>query len=99
MRTKRPRQPRRTRARRSVNRTSTAPPTDPATPSATTTAGPAPFALLDELDARQDDVLAQLDDLNRRVEDLLKSFLVGRDADAAPSEEPADALAPAPSDA
>ena len=30
--------------------------------------------LLDELDARQDDVLDQLDDLNHRIESLLREF-------------------------
>lgn len=32
------------------------------------------YTLLDELDARQNDVLAQLDELNRRIELLLQEF-------------------------
>ena len=39
----------------------------------------ASFTLLQELDARQDEVLQQLDELNRRVESLLKSCLAERD--------------------
>ncbi len=33
-----------------------------------------PLTLLDELDARQNDVLDQLDELNRRIELLLVEF-------------------------
>ncbi len=33
-----------------------------------------PYSLLDELDARQNDVLTQLDDLNHRIEKLLSEF-------------------------
>ena len=33
-----------------------------------------PVSFLDELDARQDDVLLRLDDLNRQIEALLESF-------------------------
>ena len=32
------------------------------------------FNLLDELDARQDDLLEQIDQLNRRLESLLTQF-------------------------
>ncbi len=32
------------------------------------------FTLLDELDARQDGVIAALDELNTRIESLLRSF-------------------------
>ena len=31
-------------------------------------------SFLEELDARQDDVLSQLDELNRQIETLLESF-------------------------
>ena len=44
-------------------------------------------SLLDELDQRQDEVLAQLDELNTRIEKLLKECLLSRtdefDADEA----------------
>ena len=33
-----------------------------------------PETLLDELDARQNDVLAQLEDLNHRIEQLMQEF-------------------------
>ena len=35
-------------------------------------------SLLDELDQRQDEVLAQLDELNTRIENLLKECLLSR---------------------
>ena len=39
---------------------------------------PQNYTLLDELDARQDEVLAQLDELNSRVEGLLNELLGSR---------------------
>jgi hypothetical protein len=36
--------------------------------------------LLEELDARQDEVLAELDALNRRLEQVLKEFTIARPA-------------------
>ena len=38
-----------------------------------------PCSLLDELDQRQDEVLAQLDELNMRIENLLQECLAHRD--------------------
>ena len=38
-------------------------------------------SLLDELDRRQDDVLSQLEDLNGRIENLLRDFLQSRNAE------------------
>ncbi len=43
-------------------------------------------SLLDELDQRQDEVLAQLDDLNDRIENLLHDFLQTRHAEGATLE-------------
>ena len=40
-----------------------------------------PCSLLDELDQRQDEVLAQLDELNTRIENLLKECLLSRTED------------------
>ena len=40
--------------------------------------------LLDELDQRQDEVLAQLDDLNAQIERLIQECLTSRDEDQAP---------------
>lgn len=37
------------------------------------------YSLLQELDTRQDDVLRQLDELNSRVETLLKTCLAERE--------------------
>jgi len=41
-----------------------------------------PTSLLEDLDRRQDDVLVQLDDLNLRIEGLLKEWLSSRAAEA-----------------
>ena len=59
------------------------------------------FTLLDDLDARQDDVLNQLDDLNNRLEALLSQFgtrtaaampaVAGSDLALATAENPAPA--------
>ncbi|MCY2992459.1 MAG: hypothetical protein NTY19_31950 [Planctomycetota bacterium] len=38
-------------------------------------------SLLDEIDQRQDEVLAQLDQLNSRIENLLKECLISRAED------------------
>lgn len=38
-------------------------------------------SLLDEIDQRQDEVLAQLDELNTRIENLLKDCLISRAED------------------
>jgi hypothetical protein len=54
---------------------------------------PSPFeqrTLLDELDARQNEVLSQLDDLNQRIESLLSEWLAGRNG-AAGEEAPSPA--------
>ena len=53
---------------------------DPAMPDLT----PSSLTLLDELDARQNDVLDQLDELNRRIEQLLAEFS-GQPRQAAPA--------------
>lgn len=45
---------------------------------------PSSLTLLDELDARQNDVLDQLDELNRRIEQLLAEFS-GQPRQAAPA--------------
>lgn len=37
-----------------------------------------PCSLLEEIDERQDDVLAQLDELNSRIENLLRECLQNR---------------------
>jgi hypothetical protein len=72
-----------------VNST-TNPTTSAAAPASSgSVAAPPPFRLLDDLDARQDDLLAQLDDLNRRVEDLLKTCLADREGEMAASGEEA----------
>jgi hypothetical protein len=39
---------------------------------------PRQCSLLDEIDQRQDEVLAQLDELNTRIEKLLKECLLSR---------------------
>lgn len=46
-----------------------------------------PMTLLEELDVRQEEVLAQLDDLNAKIERLLLecSSTRGQDAEAAPA--------------
>ena len=38
-------------------------------------------SVLDEIDQRQDEVLAQLDELNTRIENLLKECLISRTED------------------
>ena len=38
-------------------------------------------SLLDEIDQRQDEVLAQLDQLNTRIENLLRECLISRAED------------------
>ena len=38
-------------------------------------------SVLDEIDQRQDEVLAQLDELNTRIENLLKECLLSRTED------------------
>ncbi|MFO0870988.1 MAG: hypothetical protein U0935_18840 [Pirellulales bacterium] len=48
---------------------------------------PAHASLLQELDARQDDLLAKLAELNLRVEDLLKQYLESRTQPTTPSDE------------
>lgn len=49
--------------------------------------------LIDELDARQDEVLRDLDELNLRVEQLLNACLAERGAGSLDStERPAEAL-------
>lgn len=40
-----------------------------------------PATFLEELEARQDEVLLQLDDLNQRVEQLLRQWTGKRDRD------------------
>ena len=42
--------------------------------------------LLDELDARQDEVLAQLDELNTRIETLIGQWTQARKSDGDPAE-------------
>jgi prefoldin subunit 5 len=46
------------------------------------------YTLLDELDTRQDQVMAQLDELNQRIEQLLREFTQPQQA-AAPAEKAA----------
>jgi hypothetical protein len=41
-----------------------------------------PAQLADDIDALQDQVLQQLDELNRRVEEAIRAFSVDRDAPA-----------------
>jgi len=59
-----------------------------------------PQSHLDEIDARQDDVLRQLDELNVRVEGLIKEWTAARHAGdevettANPQEEAAPATNP-----
>ena len=48
------------------------------------------YALLDELDARQNEVLTQLDDLNTRVETLLASCGVSLNATGDPLLAPVE---------
>ena len=43
-------------------------------------------SLLEEIDARQEEVLSQLHELNQRVEALLKETLAARQADVAADE-------------
>ncbi len=43
-------------------------------------------SLLDELDQRQDEVLAQLDELNTRIENLLQECLANRNEPLEPEE-------------
>jgi len=38
-------------------------------------------SLLDDIDQRQDEVLAQLDELNTRIENILKECLISRTDD------------------
>jgi hypothetical protein len=45
---------------------------EPALPS------PEPLSLLDEIDARQNEILSQLDNLNARIEQLLQEALQSR---------------------
>lgn len=45
------------------------------------------YTLLDELDARQNDVLSQLDELNDRVEQLLRQFTQPPRSQASPPPE------------
>ena len=40
-----------------------------------------PESLLDQIEARQDDVIAQLDELNARAESLLREWTTDRKAD------------------
>jgi hypothetical protein len=50
------------------------------------------WSLLDELDARQTELLDQLAELDRRVEALLRECLAGRgEADSLPTRPPANA--------
>ena len=49
---------------------------------------PEQLALIDELDARQDDVLRKLDELTHRIEQLIELYLQNRDSD---DDEQADA--------
>jgi hypothetical protein len=44
-------------------------------------------SLIEDLDARQNEVLAQLDQLNERVESLLKDWLAARDKATHSAEE------------
>ena len=44
---------------------------------------PLPESPLTEIEARQDDVLRQLDNLNERIESTLKQFSTQRDPDLA----------------
>jgi hypothetical protein len=46
------------------------------------------FTLLDELDARQDQAIAELEQLNRRIEQLLREFTHPQRADR-PAEKAA----------
>ena len=47
---------------------------------------PKQCGLLDELDQRQDEVLAQLDELNSRIENLLKECLLSRTEEFEPND-------------
>lgn len=49
------------------------------------------FALLDDLDARQNEVIGQLDDLNDRIESLLANFNARTPARPAADDESASA--------
>lgn len=51
----------------------------------------AELSLLDQIDARQEELLAELDRLNERVERLLQDCLQTREAERAAAEEPEEA--------
>jgi hypothetical protein len=50
---------------------------------------PPPISLLEELDRRQDEVLAQLDELDARLNELLSEYSGGRPHPLAPMNDDA----------
>jgi len=49
-----------------------------------------PISLLEDLESRQDEAIAQLDELNLRIENLLRQWTGQRNADSTP-DAPASA--------